>query len=93
MQKTGDPSAAKSVVGERIREQRKRSGMTQERVAHAAELDRKHIGMIETGQAEPRIGTLIRIAGALDVPVEKLIAGLVFVPSEHTPGRLEVRDA
>ena len=44
--------------------------MTQESVAEIAELDRKHISMIETGRAEPRIGTLIRIAGALDVPVE-----------------------
>lgn len=44
--------------------------MTQETVAEIAELDRKHISMIETGRAEPRIGTLIRIAGALDLPVE-----------------------
>lgn len=78
--------SAKSVVGERIREERNRQGMTQWTVAVTAELDRKHISMIETGQAEPRIGTLIRIAGALDVPVETLIAGLVFVPNEGSAG-------
>jgi putative transcriptional regulator len=91
MQKPGDPSAHKRVIGNRIREQRKRQEMTQERLADLAELDRKHIGMIETGQAEPRSGTLIRIAGALDIPVEKLITGLVFVPNEHSAGWLEVR--
>jgi transcriptional regulator with XRE-family HTH domain len=87
-----DPSSAKTVVGERIREERKRQGMTQWTLAENAELDRKHISMIETGQAEPRIGTLIRIAGALDVPVETLVAGLVFVPSEgSTCGHIELR--
>jgi transcriptional regulator with XRE-family HTH domain len=81
----------KRVVGERIREKRKRLGLTQEGVAEIAELDRKHIGMIETGQAEPRIGTLVSIAGALDLPIEELVAGLVFVTSEHSTGHLEVR--
>lgn len=66
--------------------------MTQERVAHVAELDRKHISMLENGQAEPRTGTLIRIAGALDIPVETLITGLVFVPSERSAGHLEIRE-
>jgi transcriptional regulator with XRE-family HTH domain len=65
--------------------------MTQERLAEVAELDRKHIGIIEKGEAEPRTGTLIRIAGALDIPIEALVTGLVFVPSEHSAGRMEVR--
>jgi transcriptional regulator with XRE-family HTH domain len=87
-----DSLSAKSVVGERIRDERNRRGMTQWTVAETAELDRKHISMIETGQAEPRIGTLIRIAGALDVPVEKLVAGIVYVPNEgSTSGHMELR--
>lgn len=89
-----DSLSAKRVVGERVREERKRQGMTQWTLAEIAELDRKHISMIETGQAEPRIGTLIRIAGALDVPVETLVAGLVFVPSEGSAGgHVELRTA
>jgi transcriptional regulator with XRE-family HTH domain len=92
MGKKRDSLAAKTVVGERVREERKRQGMTQWTLAEIAELDRKHISMIETGQAEPRIGTLIRIAGALDVPVETLVAGLVYVPSEgSTGGHIELR--
>jgi transcriptional regulator with XRE-family HTH domain len=91
MERTGDYPTAKVVVGKRVREQRKRQGMTQERVAELAELDRKHISMIETGQAEPRVGTLVQIAGALDLPVERLVAGLVFVTSEHSAGHTEVR--
>lgn len=82
---------AKRVVGKRIRDQRKRLGMTQERVAEVAEVDRKHISTIEAGETEPRIYTLVRIAGALDLPVEELVAGLVFMPSEHSTGHLELR--
>jgi transcriptional regulator with XRE-family HTH domain len=92
MRTNRDSLSAKCVVGDRIREQRKRLGMTQERVAELAELDRKHISMIETGKAEPRVGTLVRIAGAIDIPVEKFVAGLAFVPSEHSSGHMEVRD-
>lgn len=91
MEKTGDSPAAKRVVGERIREQRKRRGRTQERVAEVAELDRKHISTIEAGRTEPRIYTLVRIAGALEVQVEDLVAGLVFILSDHSGGRLELR--
>ena len=91
MERTRESWTAKSVVGKRIREQRKQLGMTQEAVAEIAELDRKHISMIETGKTEPRIDTLIRIAGALDLPIEKLVAGLVFVPSEHSTGHMEPR--
>jgi transcriptional regulator with XRE-family HTH domain len=91
MKRPGDSSTLKRVVGERIREKRKRLGLTQEGVAELAELDRKHISMVETGQAEPRIGTLVSIAGALKVPVEELTTGLVFVTSEHSTGYLEVR--
>jgi transcriptional regulator with XRE-family HTH domain len=83
---------ANRVVGERIREQRKRLGMTQERLAHLAEIDRKHMGTIEAGNADPRFKTLIRIAGALAMPIEKLAAGFVFVPSEDSPGRFEFRE-
>lgn len=88
---TGDSWTAKRVVGERIRAQRKRLGLTQERVAEVAELDRKHISTIEAGKTAPGVYTLIRIAGALHVPVEELVTGLVFIPSEHSTGHLEVR--
>jgi transcriptional regulator with XRE-family HTH domain len=88
---SGGSRMAKSVVGERIREQRKRRGLTQEAVAGLAELDRKHMGAIEMGKSEAGFYTLIRIAGALHIPIEELVTGLVFVPSEHPAGRLELR--
>lgn len=90
-QSAGSSQATQHIVGERIREQRKRRGLTQERLAEVAELDRKHIGTIESGKTEPRIGTLVRIAGALDIRIEELVADLVFTPSEHSAGRLGLR--
>ena len=66
--------------------------MTQERLAHLAEIDRKHMGTIEAGNADPRLETLIRIAGALVMPIENLVTGFVFVLSEDSPGRFELRE-
>ena len=83
---------AKRVVGERIREQRKRLGMTQERLAQLAELDRKHVSTIEAGNADLRLETLIRIAGAVAMRIENLVAGFVFVPSEDSPGHFELHE-
>ncbi len=64
--------------------------MAQETVAQLAELDRKHISTIETGKSEPGTWTLTCIAGARDIPVEELVTGLVFMPSEHSTGHLEL---
>jgi transcriptional regulator with XRE-family HTH domain len=91
MKNEGGASLAKSIVGERIREQRKRLRLTQETVAGLAELDRKHMGAIEMGKSEAGFYTLVRIAGAIGMPIEELVAGLVFVPGENPSGRLVLR--
>jgi DNA-binding XRE family transcriptional regulator len=88
----GDLERFKHVVGERIRGRRKELGLTQEDLAGLAEIDRKHVSSIETGKAEPGIWTLIRIAGALRMPVSALVRDLTSVPNEHGLGQLEQRD-
>jgi transcriptional regulator with XRE-family HTH domain len=92
MKNAGDSRVPKQAVGKRIRDERNRLRMTQERLAQIAELDRKHISSIETGKIDPGTSTLIRIAGALGMPMESLVAGLVFVPSEDSPGHFELRE-
>jgi transcriptional regulator with XRE-family HTH domain len=91
MELTGDSWTAKRVVGKRIWESRKRLGLTQVEVAELAEIDRKHMGEIERGKSEAGFYTLIRIAGALGLPIEELVRGLVFVPGDNPSGRLELR--
>ena len=51
-------------VGENIRSRRKEIGMTQVQLASAAQLGENTIQRIESGQAQPTVESLFRIAKA-----------------------------
>ena len=57
-----------------IRHSRKEKGMTQEQLAKISGLSRSSIINFETGRRDPRVKDLKKIAHALDVPVEQLLA-------------------
>ena len=62
--------------GERIRQLRERSGLSQEILADAAGLHRTHISLIERGHRSIRIETIERLAIALDVEPSELMPPL-----------------
>jgi transcriptional regulator with XRE-family HTH domain len=53
--------------GERVREIRKRKGLSQEALALASELDRTYIGGVERGERNISLINIYRIADALGV--------------------------
>jgi transcriptional regulator with XRE-family HTH domain len=59
-------------VGDRVREARRRQGLTQDQVWQAAGVDRRTVQNIEAGR-EVKLSTLIRIAWVLDVPLAELL--------------------
>ncbi len=59
-------------LGARIREERKKKGLTQERFAEEVNLSVDYIGYIERGKQAPYLKTLERVAKALDVEVYEL---------------------
>lgn len=61
----------------RIRQARK---LSQESLAESAGIHRTQISMFETGQRQPLMETLVRLAGALEVPLSSLLEGIVFKP-------------
>ena len=61
-------------VGRNVRRLRAAKGMTQERLAFAADLDLTYIGGIERGRRNPSLLAMARIADALDVPLVDLLA-------------------
>jgi transcriptional regulator with XRE-family HTH domain len=66
---------------------RKRAGLSQEEVGWLASLHRTEIGLLETGSRTPRIDTLIKLASALDVPVDcELLAGITWSPASTQVG-------
>jgi len=56
-----------------FREFRKKSGLSQERLALDANLDRTFISMLERGIRQPSMKTLFAIAAILKVPPHKIV--------------------
>ena len=65
-------------LGRAIRELRRANGVSQEKLALMAEVDRSYVGRIERGDNNAAVLTLARLASALDVSIAKLMqkAGL-----------------
>lgn len=61
------------IVGRNVKRLRLAKGMTQERLAFAAELDLTYVGGIERGRRNPSLLAMARIAEALDAPLAELI--------------------
>ena len=60
-------------LGERIRQYRESAELTQEALAHAADIGRVTLVRLEQGKQPPRFKTLTAIAHALERPVEDLL--------------------
>lgn len=63
----------RAIVGGNVRKLRVAKGITQERLAFAAELDLTYIGGIERGRRNPSLLVMARIADALDASLADLI--------------------
>lgn len=61
------------VVGENVRRLRKAIGLTQEELAHRAEIDTRYVGGIERGQENPSVAVLGRLASTLGVHPSELL--------------------
>ncbi|MBK5262968.1 MAG: helix-turn-helix transcriptional regulator [Peptostreptococcaceae bacterium] len=59
--------------GERVREIRKGKGLSQEELAHKADLHRTYIGMIERAEKNITLINIEKIANALEIGIANLI--------------------
>jgi transcriptional regulator with XRE-family HTH domain len=48
--------------------------MTQEQLAHAADVHPSEVSRLERAERDPRLSTIVRLATALDVPPGSLLA-------------------
>lgn len=67
------------IVAANVRRLRKEKGMTQEDLAHLADIDRSYLGAIERGEYRLSVVTLGKLAKGLRV----LPAALVELPPGH----------
>jgi transcriptional regulator with XRE-family HTH domain len=62
------------LFGDRLRELRTERGLSQERLAELAGLDRNYIGQIERAERNVALVNIIRIAKALEIEAAELFA-------------------
>jgi transcriptional regulator with XRE-family HTH domain len=72
--------------GKNLNRARKRAGISQEHLAVLATLHRTEIGLLERGERLPRIDTALKLAGALGLPLEKLVEGIEWRPGSTNVG-------
>jgi transcriptional regulator with XRE-family HTH domain len=64
------PNIAFGIV---LRELRLKSGLSQENLGFAADLQRNYISLMELGQNQPTITTIFKLASALEIKPSDLI--------------------
>jgi len=62
-------------LGERIRAERKRQGLTQEKLAEMTDISESFMGHIERGGRTLSIETLVKLANALNLSIEFIVCG------------------
>jgi transcriptional regulator with XRE-family HTH domain len=85
---------AAGLLGRNLWRARRRAGFSQEELGALCGLHRTEIGFIENGKRLPRVDTLMKLAGALDLGVEALVAGIEWIPpGPAASGTFAVRGA
>jgi len=63
-------------VGQNIRAERKRAGLTQEALAHKCDMHPVEVGRAERGTRDLRVSTVAKLAKGLGVPACELLRGV-----------------
>ena len=64
----------KTAMGIVLRAKRERLAISQEEVAERAGVDRTYISILELGQQQPSLTTILKLAQALKCPAGKMLA-------------------
>lgn len=75
--------------GKVLRRLRKEAGLTQEQLGLEADLRRTYVSILELGQQQPSLNTLIKLARALDRPASSVVAAVEeeLVVLSEPPGK------
>ncbi|UKY47905.1 helix-turn-helix domain-containing protein [Streptomyces inhibens] len=76
-----EPVRTRSDLGRRAALRRQQLGLTREEVAARAAASPGYLQYVEESAAEPGIGFMLRLAGALDTTVAELVGGTMELPA------------
>lgn len=81
-------AAVRTAFGQRLREVRQASQISQEELAHRSALDRSYVGQVERGERNLTLENIYKLAGGLGVPASTLLVeldrGFEFADREGT---------
>ena len=63
-----------------LRRARVKAGISQEELGYMCDLHRTEISLLERAGREPRLATIVKLAGALETTVADLCAGVSWLP-------------
>ncbi len=73
-----------------LRHARTKAGISQEELGYRCELHRTEISLLERAGREPRLSTIVKLAGSLETTVAELAEGIGWLPEKH---RFDVKRA
>jgi transcriptional regulator with XRE-family HTH domain len=71
-----------------LRRARTAAGVSQEELGYLCDLHRTEVSLLERAEREPRLATMVKLAGALGTTVNQLCEGVSWAAKEH---RFEVK--
>lgn len=76
-------------LGQRIKDERTRFKLTQEKLAELVDLSTVYIGQIERGERKMSLDTLIKISDCLHVSLDYLVKGAGKMPDSEAVNELQ----
>jgi transcriptional regulator with XRE-family HTH domain len=73
-----EPPDLRRLLGRNLVELRGRVGLSQQATADRAGLHRTHVALIEAGKRFPRLDTIVKLAGAVEVEPCALLMGMAW---------------
>lgn len=73
-------------------QQRLRAELSQEELGYLSSMHRTAIADLERGQRLPRLDSIVRLAGGLEIEPGELLEGMRYRPGRFAPGKYEVTD-
>jgi transcriptional regulator with XRE-family HTH domain len=83
--KASEVEATLDGIGDRLREERTKAGISQRELARRLGISASMISQLESGLSKPSVGTLYAIVTELDLSLDRVIRGEEFGGSEPAP--------
>jgi transcriptional regulator with XRE-family HTH domain len=78
--------------GVKLMAARERAGLTQEELGYISTVNRSEISQLELGHHTPRLDTVVKLAGGLNIEPCELIGDVRFKPPPIGPGKGSLYD-